>query len=101
MSTSMRSAGQRPVVGTPSTETPFMGRTAELDVLVGALDNAIRDGRPRYVLVDGAAGIGKSRLVREFLAAARERAPSAAIFLPVSWTFRPAGMNKARRRSAR
>ncbi len=74
----MRPAGQ-PVVGTPSHETPFMGRTAQLDMLVGALDDALREGQPRYVLVDGAAGIGKSRLVREFLGAARERAPSAAI----------------------
>ncbi len=56
-----------------------MGRAAELEALLGALDEAVLEGRPRYVLVDGAAGIGKSRLVREFLVAARERAPSAAV----------------------
>jgi DNA-binding NarL/FixJ family response regulator len=67
------------VVGHPSLEAPFVGRAAELEGLLGALDDAIREGQPRYVLVDGAAGIGKSRLVREFLSVARERASAAAI----------------------
>jgi DNA-binding NarL/FixJ family response regulator len=66
-------------VGRPAHEAPFVGRATELEALVGALDEAFRDGKPRFVLVDGAAGIGKSRLVREFLAAARERASAAAI----------------------
>ena len=79
MSISSRSPGREPAVGRPSLEAPFVGRAAELEVLLGALNEAMRDGKPRYVLVDGAAGIGKSRLVREFLAAARERASAAAI----------------------
>jgi DNA-binding NarL/FixJ family response regulator len=79
MSISSRSPGREPVVGHPSLEAPFVGRAAELEVLLGALDEAMSDGKPRYALVDGAAGIGKSRLVREFLAAARERASAAAI----------------------
>src|SRR5688572_23604675 len=79
MSIPSRSLGRDTIAGHPSYETPFVGRTAELEVLLGALDDAFRDGKPLYVLVDGAAGIGKSRLVREFLAAARERASAAAI----------------------
>ena len=79
MSNHSRSLGSGPAVGRPSLEAPFVGRTAELEVLLGALDDAFREGRPRYVLVDGEAGIGKSRLVREFLAAARSRASAAAI----------------------
>ena len=79
MSIPSRSRGRDTIAGHPSHETPFVGRTAELEALLGALDDAFRDGKPRYVLVDGSAGIGKSRLVREFLAAARERASAAAI----------------------
>jgi DNA-binding NarL/FixJ family response regulator len=79
MSSHPRSPIREPVVGRPSHEAPFVGRATELEALVGALDEAFRDGKPRFVLVDGAAGIGKSRLVREFLAAARERASAAAI----------------------
>jgi len=79
MSSHSRSPIREPVVGHPAFEAPFVGRTTELQVLVGALDDAFRDGKPRYVLVDGAAGIGKSRLVREFLSVARERASAAVI----------------------
>ena len=79
MSSQSRSPMPEPVVGQPALEAPFVGRTAELQVLVGALDDAFREGKPRFVLVDGAAGIGKSRLVREFLSVARERASAAAI----------------------
>jgi predicted ATPase len=43
--------------------------------MLGALDEAIDAGRPRLVIVYGSAGIGKSRLSAEFLAAARERVP--------------------------
>jgi DNA-binding NarL/FixJ family response regulator len=79
MSIPSRSPIREPVVGHSALEAPFVGRTTELEVLLGALDSAFREGKPRYVLVDGAAGIGKSRLVREFLSVARERASAAAI----------------------
>jgi hypothetical protein len=49
MSTFSRSATRGPAVGHPSLEAPFVGRAAELDVLLGALDEAISEGRPRYV----------------------------------------------------
>ncbi|GIH93203.1 helix-turn-helix transcriptional regulator [Planobispora siamensis] len=49
----------------------FVGRRQELVQLRSALDHA-REGRPRIVLVDGPAGIGKTSFVRHFLAGAGE-----------------------------
>jgi hypothetical protein len=49
------------------------GRTVELRTLVDALDRAA-GGRPAIVVVEGEAGIGKSRLLAEALEAARTRA---------------------------
>src|SRR6059058_2078883 len=48
---------------------PFVGRTAELELLRGLLPNAQTDAR-RVVLIGGEAGGGKSRLVRELAAEA-------------------------------
>ncbi|HEY7816072.1 MAG TPA: AAA family ATPase, partial [Nakamurella sp.] len=42
--------------------TPFVGRRAELGVLRACLDDA-RAGRPRMVLIEGPAGIGKTALL--------------------------------------
>jgi hypothetical protein len=42
----------------------FVGRDADLDVLAEAFE-ASASGAPRFVVVRGEAGIGKSRLVRE------------------------------------
>ena len=47
---------------------PLGGRERELGVLRAAVDSAA-DGEPRAVLVAGEAGVGKTRLVRELLAA--------------------------------
>ena len=46
----------------------FVGRTAELDRLLDAMERARRDNCRLTVLVTGRAGIGKSRLVAEFAA---------------------------------
>ena len=51
-------------------ESPLVGRDRERRAMVDALDDAIESGRPHLVLVFGPAGIGKSRLVREFAVAA-------------------------------
>ena len=59
-----------------SLQAPLLGRDRELDVLHGLLDEAIRTGRPSLGLVTGAAGIGKSRLMREFLEQAEARVPN-------------------------
>ena len=56
----------------PPTETPFVGRTRELDVLDEAYSTVTR-GRAAAVYVSGPSGIGKSALVRSFLARVKTR----------------------------
>ncbi len=51
---------------------PFAGRTAELDALGDALA-AVTPGHPVTVVVHGPSGIGKTELVREFVARAGRR----------------------------
>ena len=58
-----------------SLQAPLVGRERELRVLQDLLEDAIRTGRPYLGLVFGPAGIGKSRLVREFLEQAALRVP--------------------------
>jgi class 3 adenylate cyclase len=55
-------------------EAPMVGRARELDLLATILSRAAIDGHPHLVTIYGEAGVGKSRLVEEFLA----RASSAA-----------------------
>src|SRR5947209_8636898 len=50
----------------------FVGREAELAGLVAALESAV-EGGPSVALVGGEAGVGKTRLVEEAAACARER----------------------------
>jgi DNA-binding CsgD family transcriptional regulator/tetratricopeptide (TPR) repeat protein len=52
--------------------SPLRGRTVELRTLADALGRAA-GGRPAIVVVEGEAGIGKSRLLAEALEAARSR----------------------------
>jgi ATP/maltotriose-dependent transcriptional regulator MalT len=47
-------------------ETPFVGRTQELELLDRCLVEAQR-GEPRLVVLDGEAGIGKSTLLSRFI----------------------------------
>jgi class 3 adenylate cyclase/tetratricopeptide (TPR) repeat protein len=49
--------------------TPFMGRDLELQQLLEAFDQVAADRAGRIAIVVGEAGIGKSRLVHEFLRA--------------------------------
>lgn len=53
-------------------DAPMVGRVAELEKLMGALDRARSDVHTQLVTVFGPAGVGKSRLLREFLARAGE-----------------------------
>ena len=54
--------------------TPFIGRQHELETLFETLDRASTDRLCVLCTVVGPPGIGKSRLVREFVATARGRA---------------------------
>ncbi|MFI2202528.1 AAA family ATPase [Streptomyces sp. NPDC020192] len=60
-------------VETRSVSPVFVGRTDELDTLNDALGRA-RAGEPQALLLGGEAGVGKTRLVEEFAAAAGRHA---------------------------
>jgi len=47
---------------------PFVGREAELELLENTLSRTVRDRRPHVFTIYGEPGVGKSRLLREFLA---------------------------------
>jgi class 3 adenylate cyclase/tetratricopeptide (TPR) repeat protein len=51
-----------------SISAPFVGREPELDLLENTLARTIRDRRPHVFTIYGEPGVGKSRLLREFLA---------------------------------
>lgn len=59
-----------------SLQAPLLGRDRELRALQDLLDDAIKTGRPSLGLIFGPAGIGKSRLMREFLQQAESRVPA-------------------------
>src|SRR6266513_1596553 len=56
------SGGARP----RSMEAPLVGREAELDLLTNTYERALRDKRAHLFTIYGEAGVGKSRLAREF-----------------------------------
>ncbi|MFI5815790.1 AAA family ATPase [Streptomyces sp. NPDC051643] len=60
----LKDGGRLPAQSAPQ----FVGRDGELDTLGSALERT-----PAVVLIDGEAGIGKTRLLREFLASQAER----------------------------
>ena len=47
---------------------PFIGRESELELLENTLTRTMRDRRPHVFTIYGEPGVGKSRLLREFLA---------------------------------
>ncbi|MEV4352725.1 AAA family ATPase, partial [Actinoplanes sp. NPDC049596] len=58
-------AVEQPSAGEP----PMVGRTGELRAVLGLIDDAVTSRSPRLITVVGPAGIGKTRLVREAVAA--------------------------------
>ncbi|MGZ3588837.1 MAG: ATP-binding protein [Candidatus Limnocylindrales bacterium] len=69
----LRGLRQRPVEQTRD-ETPMVGREAELSLLRETFHEIAQRRVPRIVTVVGDAGVGKSRLIREFLAGLDEDA---------------------------
>jgi class 3 adenylate cyclase/tetratricopeptide (TPR) repeat protein len=65
-----------PERGVPGLQAPMVGRDAELDLLRSIYVRAERERRPNLVTVFGDAGVGKSRLVREFVWWAESRDPA-------------------------
>ena len=53
----------------------MVGREDETRVVRSLIEEVIASGRPRLVTIVAGAGVGKSRLVREVVAAARRRRP--------------------------
>lgn len=60
-------------MGRPGTHVPLIGRAPELEILEGELKQAA-NGRLRFILIDGAAGVGKSRLMNEAIDRHRKHA---------------------------
>ena len=58
-------AARTPMVEERRHGTPLVGRTRELELLVGALERAFAEQQPQLVTLVGVPGIGKSRLVSE------------------------------------
>ena len=50
----------------PARESPLVGRQQELTTLDGLYERVVREGNSHLVTVVGEAGVGKSRLLREF-----------------------------------
>jgi len=65
-------ADSQPPTGGP--ETPFVGRTMELDQLGAAFERACHGRVAALCTIIGSAGVGKSRLAREFASSVQTRA---------------------------
>jgi len=65
--------------GVPGLSSPMVGRDRELETLTSLLEESIETNRPRLVTVFGPAGIGKSRLVQEFIRLASSLRPDATV----------------------
>src|SRR5205823_13708904 len=46
---------------------PLIGRESELDLMTNTFDRTVRDRRAHLFTIYGEAGVGKSRLAREFV----------------------------------
>ena len=56
-------------------EPPMVGREDETRMVLSLIDEAAASGRPRLLTIVAAAGVGKSRLVREVVSTALQRRP--------------------------
>ncbi|HXY71023.1 MAG TPA: adenylate/guanylate cyclase domain-containing protein [Actinomycetota bacterium] len=60
-------------------QAPLVGRERELRSLRETLGDVVDEGKPHMTLVFGPAGIGKSRLIREFIEGESSSAPAPAV----------------------
>jgi class 3 adenylate cyclase/tetratricopeptide (TPR) repeat protein len=60
------------------TAAPLIGREDESSLLLSLFDRVVREGKPHLVTVIGQAGVGKTRLLREFATQLAEREQKAA-----------------------
>ncbi len=65
--------------GVPGLQAPMIGRDSELGTLASLLEDVIDSKRPRLVTVLGPAGVGKTRLVQEFVALVSDRYAAARV----------------------
>lgn len=65
--------------GVPGLATPLVGRAAELQTLSSLLNEVIEARMPRLVTVLGPAGVGKSRLVQEFVSSLKDGHPQVGV----------------------
>ncbi|MGE5226548.1 MAG: ATP-binding protein [Planctomycetaceae bacterium] len=68
-----------PTRGLPGLHAPMVGRAAELDLLRSVFERTVHERRPHLTTIYGDAGVGKSRLTREFVAWAEARQPAPSI----------------------
>jgi class 3 adenylate cyclase/tetratricopeptide (TPR) repeat protein len=62
------------IAATVHADTPLLGRDREVREVRDAFENTAADGTPRLVTVTGEAGVGKSRLIADFVSAADDEA---------------------------
>jgi class 3 adenylate cyclase/tetratricopeptide (TPR) repeat protein len=65
-----------PARGVPYLSSPMVGRDAELTVLDSVYARTVEESRPHVVTIYGDAGVGKSRLVQEFIDRVQDRDPA-------------------------
>jgi DNA-binding SARP family transcriptional activator len=63
----------------PRLHGPMVGRDADVAVILNLFDDTVRSAAPRLLTVFGPAGVGKSRLVAEAVAAMVSRHPGATV----------------------
>lgn len=89
LTTSLLDEGARRDAEVPPAELPFVGRQRELAVLRGTFEEVADEQVARTVVVHGVAGIGKSRLVHEFLNGLEKSGEFARIFQVEADPFAP------------
>src|SRR5207248_8646374 len=68
-----------PERGIPGIRAPMVGRDRELALIESVFERVAEEHSPHLVTINGDAGVGKSRLVTEFLSRAEARADGAIV----------------------